>query len=153
MIKKLHPACPLSTLHVHRRLMVVVISVVYDVEKSYVNAGIPEKSWFCIGIFTGSQLFQSGIGILASAPVWYHWSGISPALPSFDYTLLVCIFFLLFLYEPIPESLFSQYRWNSFHRVAIVGRDCSIRMAKNPWLIESLFYEGIYYGLLLILYV
>jgi hypothetical protein len=57
---------------------------------------MPEKSWFCIGIFTGSLLLQSGIGILASGPVRYHWSRISPALLSFDYTLLVCIFFLLF---------------------------------------------------------
>jgi hypothetical protein len=78
---------------------------------------MPEKSWFCIGIFTGSLLLQSGIGILASGPVWYHWSRISPALPSFDYTLLVCIFFSSFPFEPIPESLFSQYRWNFFHRV------------------------------------
>jgi hypothetical protein len=74
----------------------VLLLLFYDVEKSYVNAGMPEKSWFCIGIFIGSLLLQSGIGILASGPVRYHWSRISPALPSFDYTLLVCIFFSSF---------------------------------------------------------
>jgi hypothetical protein len=32
----------------------VLLLVLYDVEKSYVNAGMPEKIWFCIGIFTAS---------------------------------------------------------------------------------------------------
>jgi hypothetical protein len=40
--------------------------VLYDIEKSYVNAGMPEKSQFSIGISSGSQLPQSGISIPVS---------------------------------------------------------------------------------------
>jgi hypothetical protein len=60
-----------------------VLLVQYDVEKSYVNAGMPEKSNSVIGIFTGNQLPQSGIGIPVSGLVRYRWSQISPALPSY----------------------------------------------------------------------
>jgi hypothetical protein len=35
--------------------------------------------------FTGSKLPQSGIGILASGSVWYRWSWICPALPSYGF--------------------------------------------------------------------
>jgi hypothetical protein len=45
--------------------------VLYDIENSYVNAGMPEKSLPGIGIFTGSQLLQSGNGIPASGSVRY----------------------------------------------------------------------------------
>jgi hypothetical protein len=41
-----------------------------------------EKNWSDIGILTGSQLSQSGIGILASGSVRYRWSRVNPALPS-----------------------------------------------------------------------
>jgi hypothetical protein len=61
----------------------MVLLMLYDVEKSYVNAGMPEKSKFCIGIFTGSQLLQLGISILASGSVWYRWSRISSVLASY----------------------------------------------------------------------
>jgi hypothetical protein len=59
------------TLHVHRRLLLVLL-VLYDVEKSYVNAGMLEKSLSGIGIFTDSQLLQFGIGVPASGSVWYR---------------------------------------------------------------------------------
>jgi hypothetical protein len=57
--------------------------VLYDVEKSYVNAGMPEcrRKVSPIGIFTGSKILRSGIGIPASGSVRYRWSRISPALP------------------------------------------------------------------------
>jgi hypothetical protein len=45
------------------RWLLMVLSLLYDVEFSYVNAGMPEKSLSCIGISSGSQLRQSGIGI------------------------------------------------------------------------------------------
>jgi hypothetical protein len=44
---------------------------------------MPEKSQSGIGILTGSQWSQSGIGIPASGQVRYHWTRISPALPSY----------------------------------------------------------------------
>jgi hypothetical protein len=53
------------TLHVHRQ-MLMVLFLLYYIEKSYVNAGIPEKSLSGIGISSGSMLPQSGIGIPAS---------------------------------------------------------------------------------------
>ncbi len=45
------------------------------------NAG--EKLVRGIGIFTGSELSQSDIGIPASGSTRYRWSWISPALPSY----------------------------------------------------------------------
>jgi hypothetical protein len=60
-----------------------VLLVLYDVEKTYLNAGMPEKNKSGIGIFTGSHLLQSGIGIPASGSVRYRWSRISLALPSY----------------------------------------------------------------------
>jgi hypothetical protein len=43
-----------------------------------------KKGWSGIGIFTVSQLCQSGIGIPTSEPVRYRWSLIL-AFPSFVY--------------------------------------------------------------------
>ncbi len=43
------------TLYVHRRLLLVLLEL-HDVEKSYVNAGMPEK--VNPALFTGSQLFS-----------------------------------------------------------------------------------------------
>jgi hypothetical protein len=53
------------TLHVHRQLLMTLF-LLYDIEKSYINAGMPEKNKYGIGISSGSQLAQSGIGIPAS---------------------------------------------------------------------------------------
>jgi hypothetical protein len=64
-------------LHLHRRLLMVLF-LLYDAEKSYINAGMPETA-----ISSGSQLLQSGIGIPASGSVRYRWSRVSPALPSY----------------------------------------------------------------------
>jgi hypothetical protein len=44
----------------------MVLFFLYDIEKSFVNAGMPEKSKSGIGISSGSQLPQSGIDIPAS---------------------------------------------------------------------------------------
>jgi hypothetical protein len=55
--------------------------LIYDVEKPYVNAGMPDKKKSGIGISFDSKLPQSGIGILVSGSVRYRWSRISPALP------------------------------------------------------------------------
>ncbi len=49
-----------------------------------------EKSYSGIGIFTGSQQIQSGIGSRASGSVQYRWSRISPALPSCGIYTLHC---------------------------------------------------------------
>jgi hypothetical protein len=38
-----------------------------------------------IGIFTGSQLLKSGIGIPTSGLVRNRWSRIGPALPSYAF--------------------------------------------------------------------
>jgi hypothetical protein len=43
-------------------MLLLVLLVLSDVEKSYVNAGMPEKSKFCF---------------------WYHWSRISSILASY----------------------------------------------------------------------
>jgi hypothetical protein len=51
--------------------------------KIIVNAGMQEKSWSDICIFTNSQLAQYGIDIPASGSVWYCWSQICPALASY----------------------------------------------------------------------
>jgi hypothetical protein len=48
----------------------MVLFLLYDIENSYVNAGMPEKSYSGIGISSSSQLLQSSIGIPAS--------GVSP---------------------------------------------------------------------------
>ncbi len=58
----------LYTLHIHRKLLMVLflLQYVYDIEKSYVNAREPEKSYSGIGISSGSQLPLSSIGIPAS---------------------------------------------------------------------------------------
>jgi hypothetical protein len=45
---------------------------------------MPEKGKSGIGIFAGSQLSQSGIGIPASRSVLYRWSRISPSLPNYE---------------------------------------------------------------------
>ncbi len=52
------------TLHVHRRL-VVVLNLLCDNDKLKVNAGMPGKSQSGIGIVAGSQLRQHS-GIRAS---------------------------------------------------------------------------------------
>jgi hypothetical protein len=44
----------------------MVLILLNVVEKSSVNAGMPEKSQSGIGISTGIHLLQSGIGIPAS---------------------------------------------------------------------------------------
>jgi hypothetical protein len=62
-------------------------------EKSYVNAGMPEKSYSGIGISSNSQLSQSGISLPHQGSVRYRWSRISPALPSYSYELLVAFSF------------------------------------------------------------
>jgi hypothetical protein len=59
------------------------------------NVGMPEKSYSGIGIFTGIQPSQSGVSIPASGSVWYRWSRISPALPS--YALNPCSVYVYFL--------------------------------------------------------
>ena len=50
--------------------------LLFYVEKYLVNAGMPGES-------------QSDIGILASVSVWYRWSRISPALPSYGFGKLI----------------------------------------------------------------
>jgi hypothetical protein len=60
----IHPARPLTAAD--------GVILLYDIEKSYVNAGMPEKSESGNGISPGSQLtqlHQSGIGIPASGSV------------------------------------------------------------------------------------
>ncbi len=69
------------TMHVHRRLM-VVLNLLCDVYKSSVNVGMPRKRESGIGILAGSQLLQSGIGIPVTEPVRYRWLRLSPALSS-----------------------------------------------------------------------
>jgi hypothetical protein len=50
---------------------------------------MPEKSFSGIGIFSGIQQSQSGIGIQASGSVWFRLSRMSLALPS--YAVSYCI--------------------------------------------------------------
>jgi hypothetical protein len=58
------------TLYVHRRL-VVVLFLLYEVEKSEVNEGIPEKISPATALL---PVVKSGIGIPASGSVRYLWS-------------------------------------------------------------------------------
>jgi hypothetical protein len=59
--------------------------ILYEVENhKYVNAGMPKKL-IRNQHFSGSKLPQSGIVILASVSVWYRWSWICPALPSYGF--------------------------------------------------------------------
>jgi hypothetical protein len=63
----------------------MVLFFLYDIEKSNVNARMPEKSWYGIGIgiSSGSQLsaFRHQDLVRYSG---YSWSRISPALPRHD---------------------------------------------------------------------
>jgi hypothetical protein len=70
-----------------------------------------KKSKSGIGIFTGFQLSQSGIGIPASESVRYCWSRISPALPSFAYNRKIEIKYIMFAIKDInvvSESVSSH---------------------------------------------
>jgi hypothetical protein len=49
--------------------LLMVLNVLYDVKNSYVNVGMPRKSNAGIGIFNGSQMRHSNIGIPASRSV------------------------------------------------------------------------------------
>jgi hypothetical protein len=56
------------TQHFHTRLLnLMVLNLLYDVDKSYVDAGMPRKSYSSYGILTGSRL-HSGIVVRSLVP-------------------------------------------------------------------------------------
>jgi hypothetical protein len=71
-----------------------------------------EKGYSGIGIFTVSQLCQSGIGIPASGSVRYRWSRISPALPSNDNRLMAYQGYQWFPFIALHADHVSQFHWN-----------------------------------------
>jgi hypothetical protein len=79
------------TLHVHRQLLMVLF-LLNDIEKSYVNAGMSE----CGRKVSPASAFLLVVSCFSAASVYLHqdsdryrWSRISPALPSSDKNALL----------------------------------------------------------------
>ncbi len=78
-------ACCMAPMKVRLVNVLLPERTINETSAAIINqGGIPGKSYSGIGISSGSQLPQSGIGIPASGSVQYRWPRISPSLSIFN---------------------------------------------------------------------
>jgi hypothetical protein len=71
----------------HRQLLMVLF-LLYDIEKSYVNAGMPKKVSPASAFLLVVSYLSPASAFRHQGSVRYHWTRISPALPSYVHFLI-----------------------------------------------------------------